>query len=328
MRDLSVIIPARCELFLRDTVGDILKNSEADTEVIVTLDGQWANPPIPQHERVNIIYVPVAVGQRAGQNLAARLAQGRYIMKVDAHCCFDKGFDRKMIEAFKRSGDNVTMVPVMRNFHVFDWKCYKCGWTEYQGARPKECPKCGKNGKVRMKMVWGPRSGTHSRSYCFDSTPKFNYFKDYESRPEYAKAKKENNLTESMSLQGSCFMATRENYWKLELCDEDMGNWGNQGIEVACKTWLSGGRVLVCHDTWYAHLFRTRSDFGFPWPVSGKDQHQVKENVKSLFWEHKWPKMIHPVSWLVEKFWPITTKEGLAWTDEDLKLLKENEAKL
>ena len=122
-----------------------------------------------------------------------------------------------------------------------------------------------------------------------------------------------------MSVQGSCFMLTRQKYWDLNICDEKLGNWGNQGIEVALKTWLSGGEVLVNQNTWYAHLFRTKAQFSFPWPVSGRDQQKVKKNVRDLFWERKWDKAIHPVSWLVEKFAPIP-----GWSDEDIKKLKES----
>ena len=39
-----------------------------------------------------------------------------------------------------------------------------------------------------------------------------------------------------------------------------VGNWGNQGIEVALKTWLSGGGVLVNHNTWYAHVLEHRAE--------------------------------------------------------------------
>jgi len=53
-------------------------------------------------------------------------------------------------------------------------------------------------------------------------------------------------------------MLTREKYWELNICDESLGSWGSQGIEVACKTWLSGGKCLVNHSTWYAHMFRTQ----------------------------------------------------------------------
>ena len=39
VRDLSVLIPARNEMFLQRTVDDVLKYKQADTEIIVVLDG-------------------------------------------------------------------------------------------------------------------------------------------------------------------------------------------------------------------------------------------------------------------------------------------------
>ena len=321
MRDLSILIPSRNEIFISKTVEDIISNIEADTEVIVVLDGAWADPPIPQHERVNVIFVPESIGQRAATNLACKLSKAKYVMKCDAHCAFDKGFDRKMIEAFKTTGDNATMVPIMRNLWAFDWKCFHCGWKKYQGPTPEKCESCGKSDKIRRKMVWKGKSNPQSTSYCFDSTPHFQYFEDYKHRPEYEKDKQEKGLTETMSLQGSCWMLTREKYWELNVCDENFGSWGSQGIEVASKTWLSGGQVLINHNTWYAHMFRTQGgDFGFPYPISNSDQEKAKTFARDLFFKNNWDKQTLPLSWLVEKFWPIR-----GWTEEDLAKLKINQ---
>lgn len=318
--DLSILIPARNEMFLARTIEDILNNSEADTEVITVLDGTKADPPIPVDKRVSSIYLTKSIGQRAGTNLACKLSKAKYVMKVDAHCSFDKGFDRKMLEAFSATGDNVTMVPVMRNLWAFDWKCYHCGWKKYQGPTPDKCGQCGKSDRMRRKIVWIGKNNPQSTSYCFDSSPHFQYFEDWKHRPQYENDKKESGLTETMSLQGSCWMLTREKYWSLNICDEAFGSWGSQGIEVAVKTWLSGGRVLVNHKTWYAHMFRTQGgDFGFPYPISGKDQDKAKRFARDLFFNNNWPMQTKPLSWLVEKFWPVK-----GWNDEDLKKLKSN----
>ncbi len=59
------------------------------------------------------------------------------------------------------------------------------------------------------------------------------------------KKQQEGDLVETMSLQGSCFMMTRKKYWELDICSEDFNSWGQQGVEVACKTWLSGGKVYL-----------------------------------------------------------------------------------
>lgn len=319
-KDLSILVPSRNEMFLARTIEDILANIEADTEVIAVLDGAPADPPIPQHERVNIIFLNESIGQRAAVNLACRLSRAKYVMKVDAHCSFDKGFDRKMLETFAKTGDDVTMVPIMRNLWAFDWKCYHCGWKKYQGPTPQKCGQCGKGDRIKRKVVWIGKHNPQSTSYCFDSSPHFQYFEDWKHRPQYDKDKKEKRLTETMSLQGSCWMLTREKYWQLNICDENFGSWGSQGIEVAVKTWLSGGRVLVYHNTWYAHMFRTQGgDFGFPYPISGRDQRKAQSLARDLFFNNKWQLQKYPFSWLLEKFWPVK-----GWTEEDLKKTKEN----
>src|SRR3972149_10245507 len=138
-KDLSILIPARNEEFLSKTIEDILEHIEADTEVIAVLDGVWANPPIAQHPRVNVIYLPESIGQRAATNLACKLSKAKYVMKVDAHTAYDKGFDRKLMENMK---DNWTVVRTMRNLHAFDWLC-KCGHRHYQD-QGETCPKCNR----------------------------------------------------------------------------------------------------------------------------------------------------------------------------------------
>lgn len=327
--DLSILIPARNEIFLARTIENILSNIEADTEVIIVLDGAPANPPLPDHERIHIIQLAESIGQRAATNLACKLSKAKYVMKTDAHCAFDKGFDRKMLEAFKVTGDNVTMDPIMRNLWAFDWKCLKCGKKWYQGPTPTACKETNFRGtgkpcdstKFTRKMMWIGKHNPQSTSYCFDSTPHFQYFEDWKHRPQYIKDKKEKGLTESMSLQGSCWMLTRKKYWELNISDDSsFGSWGSQGIEVACKTWLSGGSVIINHNTWYAHMFRTQGgDFGFPYPLSTTQQEHAKEYARNLFFNNQWPQQVRPLSWLVEKFWPVK-----GWTDEDLKKLKNN----
>lgn len=312
---LSILIPARREEFLARTVQDLIENTTDQTEILVGLDGDWSNPSIPQHPRVNIIYVSESIGQRAMTNLLCKLSKAKYVAKVDAHCSFDKGFDRKMIEAFKETGDNVVMVPVMRNLHCFDWVC-KCGFSHYQD-KGSMCPECKQ--EMTKKMIWEPRRGTRNYSYCFDAEPHFQYHSAYRNTQAF---KDGGDLTESMSLQGSFFMMTREKYWELNICNEAFGSWGSQGIEVAVKMWLSGGRVICNHRCWYSHMFRTKqaNGFGFPYPQSGKQIDSAKKMAKDLFFNNKWDKAVKPLSWLVERFMPVP-----GWTQEEVDKLKQLE---
>ena len=295
MTDISVVIPARNEEFLSRTIDDLLASFEADTNIIVGLDGQWAEPRLVDNPRVIIVHYSESIGQRAITNQCVRLSDAKYIVKCDAHCAFEKGWDRKMLDAYKETGDNVTMVPIMRNLHTFNWVC-ECGERRYQGPSGP-CKKCGK--PTLKEIVWIPKNNPQSTSYRFDRDMHFQYFNEYKKRVT-------GDLTESMSLQGSFFMLTREKYWELNICDEKHGSWGQQGTEVACKTWLSGGRVICNHKTWYAHMFRTQGgDFGFPYPISGKQVEDARRYSKSLFLEGNWDKAIHPLSWLVDKFSPV-----------------------
>ena len=94
---VSVLITARNEKYLERTIRDVLDNAEGEIEVIVVLDGYVPDSKIDmQDARVLFLHYAFPVGQRAAINEAARQARGKYIMKLDAHCAVDKGFDVKL----------------------------------------------------------------------------------------------------------------------------------------------------------------------------------------------------------------------------------------
>lgn len=307
--DLSVLIPSRNEQFLARTIQDVMQNKRGKTEVIAVLDGAWADPPVVQHPDISILYFPKSIGQRAATNMAARVSKAKYLMKLDAHCAMDEGFDVKLLSVMQ---DDWTLVPTMRNLHIFNWICPN-GHRRYQSPSGS-CTECGQ--PTTQEIVWIAKKSPQSHSYCFDSEPHFQYNGDFTKRPEG-----QGPLSETMSLQGSCFMLTREKYWELGICDESFGSWGSQGIEVACKTWLSGGRVMCYHDTFYSHLFRTSGgDFSFPYPQSGRQVAHAKQVARELFFDGKWDKAIRPLSWLLQHFWPIK-----GWSEADLQAQLERE---
>lgn len=328
--DLSILIPARNEMFLAKTIQDILKNKRGKTEIIVHLDGQWADPVIADHPDVTIIYSPEAIGQRAGTNKACRLSRAKYVMKADAHLAFDEGFDVKLMAAIE---DDMTIVPMMRNLHAFDWVCVGsiprsgehfmqepemndrgCGFRKYQAPTPEKCEKCG--GNMERQLMWIAKDSPRSTSFTFDKTMHFQYFSQFKKRPEG-----QGELTETMSLQGSCFMLTRKKYWELNICDETFGSWGQQGVEVACKTWFSGGRVMCLQSTWYAHMFRTQGgDFSFPYKQSQRQIDKAREYSRKQFKDGGWDKTIpgRGLDWLLKKFYPVPY-----WHDDEAKVNNE-----
>ena len=309
--DLSVIIPARNEEWLVDTVNDVLKNMRGKTEVIVILDGYWPEPGIKDDPRVKIIHHAEAIGQRQATNEGVRLSQSKYIMKLDAHCSMSEGFDVTMMNDMQYDW---TMVPRMYNFHVFDWKCKKCGKRTYMGPTPKSCPDCDNTKKFIKRVVWKPRRSRRSDFMRFDSELHFQYWKNYKKRPET-----EGDIVDQMSCIGACWMMDRERYWEIGGMDEGHGSWGQMGTEISCKSWLSGGRKVVNKKAWFAHMFRTQSGFGFPYPNPGSG---AKKYSKDLWRNNKWPGQKHNLSWLIEKFWPIP-----GWEIKDLEKLKGLEKK-
>jgi len=304
MRDLSIIIPARSEMFLNKTVENILENIEADTEIIVICDGNWPEVPLQDHARVIVVHHTKSIGQRAATNEGVRISQAKFVMKADAHCAFGKGFDRILMEDCK---PDWTMIPMMWNLHAFDWKCKACGNQTYQGVLPNKCEKCGKSEGFEMVVIWKPRGNKVTVSWRFDKDMHFQYWRKHKKRPEC-----QGDLIETMSFIGACMLMHRDRFWELDGCDERHGSWGQYGTEWACKSWLSGGKLITSKKTWFAHMFRTGNFKGsgysggsFPYEISGTDQEYAKTYSRDLWLNDKWSKAIHPLSWLVDKFAPV-----------------------
>lgn len=297
--DLSIIIPARNEIFLQRTIEDIFENARADTEVIAICDGYWPCPPVQDHPRVTIVHHTESIGQRAATNEGVRISQAAFVMKADAHCAFDEGFDVKLMAGYE---PDWTLVPIMYNLHAFDWRCKNCGDRTYQGPEPSYCDVCGRPSTFEMVVVWERRPRRVTYSWRFDKQLRFQYWHKHRDRPET----RIGQFIETMSLIGACFFMSRERYWELDGLDEAHGSWGQVGTEIACKSWLSGGKLLTSKKTWFGHMFRTNNKgFSFPYPISGKDVEQARKYSFDFWMNNRWPKQVHNLEWLIEKFKPI-----------------------
>lgn len=323
MKLLSVIIPARNEEWLKLTVEDVLSNIRGDTEVIVIADGQWPIEPLAHHERLSIIKTPSSIGQRAATNLGAKISDARYIMKLDAHCRVSEGFDLALAESASLMGPDVCSIPGQYNLHVFDWVCTK-GHHVYQGPTPvngctwkpkkskPEDPICGK--PAHREMVWKKRESRYTTAWRFDSALHFQYWGDYQEQH------KDEKIHDVMSCLGACWFVDRHHFLALGGLDEAHGSWGQMGTELACKYWLSGGRLVVNKGAWFAHLFRTQGgDFSFPYPLSGAQQDVARKRSAWLWKGMNWPLAKYDLPWLLARFNPP------GWKKEDLDALYRRE---
>src|SRR3989304_5908899 len=93
MSKLSVIIPSRNEQYLQRTIDDVFSKAIGEVEVIAILDGYLPNPPLKDHPNLVQIHRDPSQGLRPAVNSGAAVATGKFILKTDAHCRFEHGFD-------------------------------------------------------------------------------------------------------------------------------------------------------------------------------------------------------------------------------------------
>jgi cephalosporin hydroxylase len=281
MTDLSVIIPARNEVYLQQTVDAVLAAFQLDSEVIVILDGYWPEPALRDDPRLVVIHHSEARGQRPSINEAARIARGKFIMKLDAHCSVAEGFDRVLVEDWRPGW---TIVPRMYNLDIETFKPKLHKSTDYMYA--------GWNDKGELRAL---------------------YYTGSERRRWHAR---EAEIDETMCCMGPGWFLNKEEFWQNGGCDEEHGHWGQQGIEVSFKAWLSGGALMVDKRTWFAHWFRGGGGPGFPYPISQRTINKARRYSMELWLQDKWPQQTRSWRWLVEKFDPPGWEDYLLLTDE------------
>lgn len=315
MRNVSVIIPARNEEFLNRTIEAVLSAAQADTEVIAVINGQWPELEPPQSPRLRVLYYPEAIGQRAAVNEGARFSRAKYVLKLDAHCTVDEGFDVKLMEDMQ---PDWTVVPRMYVLDAFHYVCMNCNAEYGQGPQIIRCEKCGgftmrriifekKRHKCTDYMYFGP----DLRMKYFDTTGMrqwINGMNITHAKLRYQHKRRpwaQGEVTDVMNGIGACFFMERDRFWELGGMDENHGSWGQMAVEVACKAWLSGGRHVVNKKTWFAHLPRTRPGFSFPYDNPPAAQEAARSYSRDLWTNDKWPGQTRPLQWLIDKFSPL-----------------------
>ncbi len=220
MKLLSIIIPSRNEEFLQNTIDDVFQHSELgdDMEVLVGDDGSdkfpfhiiksipRIHPPIESWpNRYRWLEEEKSIGQRAMQNKLAKIAEGKYLLKLDAHVSMSQGFDKAMLEIME-ANPNIVLVPAFTNLHVYNWVCPQ-GHRTYQG-KVEKCSQCEET-KFTKELVWKNNTKIYS-DFKFNNDLIF----------EYGDVENYEMLHEVAAIQGSGFIVSRDNYWKWNLCDE------------------------------------------------------------------------------------------------------------
>ena len=228
---VSIIIPARTETYLNQTINDILKKATGNIEIFPVLDGY---PDTFKYERIidpRVKYITFPVPdnferrKRQAINTAVSISNGKYVCWMDAHCVVAPGFDEQLV---KDCQDDWAIVPRRYKLIPETWDR-----GEWEGRMPID--------------------------YEYFMWQKLKYSKRFSGYRWDVKAleKKDIPIDDIFTAQGSFFFMTRKWFDHCKFLKvEGYTGWGQEGEEVCMTTILNGGRAVVDKNTWYAHMHK------------------------------------------------------------------------
>lgn len=276
---VSVIIPARVEPYIRETLRDVMGNAEGNIEVILVLDGVIPDYELPEDKRLRIYYNSKPQGLRPCLNAAIDVATGKYILKMDAHCTIGEGWD-KILKA--DCDDNWVVIPRRYWFDAPTWSI-------------KDMP--------HVDAMYYPYPFQHVYRPRLTARP----------WPEYAAKHADEMLVEDMSYQGSAWFMHREHWHRIGGMNpsDGYGTFGEEPQEIGLKTQLGPweGKVMRNKNTWYAHwskpMSHWRTDPEIAGRVTDEEFHGANAWAFDYWWFNRWEERIHDFEWLIDKFWPL-----------------------
>lgn len=298
---LSVIIPSyNCKHVAR-TVENTFENATGEIEIIVVLDGYWPDPLIKAHPNLIIVHKGINTGMRSSINAGVRLATGEYLLKIDDHCAVSKGFDEELI---KGTESNWISIPSRYSLDVAKWETVREP-IEYEFMTypytylDKYRYGCGLTSKK-----WLGENGINPP----DMGPSEFYWKEHQ--------RKDIKIDEIMIFLGACWFMPKQHFFNIGGLDEQMfKTLYQEPQELTFKTYLSGGKVVVNKNCWFAHMFKGK-DFGEDPNIRGYrlDLTAMRETERlgTNYWMNdRWPGASRKMEWLIDHFWPIP-----GWPDD------------
>lgn len=285
---LSIIIPSRNELFLQQTVDDILLKAQSDVEVIVVLDGYWPNPILKTDPRVVIIHNSTPKGTRNAINSGVAISRGEYVMKSDAHCLFGPGFDTILLAD---CDDNWIVTPRRLRLDAENW-----------------CIQESSKGKLPIDYMYLSAPKHYARNGNIWSQRIIERL----NKPEFL-------IDETMTMQSSSWLMkkTHFNNFLNGLSEVGYGPYIREGEEICLKTWLGGGRVMTNKKTWYAHLHKG-THYGRMYFLNKKHIVDGIAYCEDFWFNNRWIQAKHDLAWLVERFMPVPS-----WTPQLIEQVRK-----
>lgn len=289
MPKLSVIIPSYNCQYVSRTVDDIFSKAKEEIEVIVLLDNYWPTPLINDHKNLIIVHKGKQTGMRDSINLGVEIATGKYIAKCDDHCLFGEGFD---VALKKESQENWLQVPSKYSLDAKTWTIVRQA-VEYEFMA---FPYSSKSGIGLYSKKWLGKNGINP--------PNRRVSEWYYKENERINIK----IDDIMIIQGSFWFMEKQHFINIG----GLFNYKTmyqEPQELTFKTWLSGGKVVVNKNTWYAHMYKG-DDFGDEPHIRGYELNlnamRKTERYGNWFWMNdKWELATRKMKWLIDKFSPI-----------------------
>jgi len=272
---VSVVIPARNEIYLGKTVDDLLAKARGDIQIIAVLDGYWPEPPLTQDKRVIQLHRGRSHGMRPGINAAVQIADGEFILKADGHTMWGEGFD----EILKADcDDDWVVVPRRMSLDPVNWCKLENGKSPvdyHYLSNPFERP-------------GDPTCGLHGTWW-----------------PQRARERKDIVIDDEMSSQGSSYFMKRAFWDRIigPLDDVHFTTFVSEFQEIGNRCWLSGGSVKINKKTSMLHWHKGTSGRGYS--ISKREQSSGSDFSTRYWMLDEWSERKRDLIWLIRHFWPV-----------------------
>lgn len=278
MSKVSIVIPVRNEPYLYPTVRDLLAGG-GDVEIIAVLDGpQTEAVNLPQDKRVMLLENSKPLGRRACTNIGAGVATGKWLMKIDAHCMIQDGFDEILQQA---CADNWIMIPKRMQLDVENWRT--------------------KSDPLPVEAMY------YLYAWKNPAFPKFTG----RPWPERQRARAQYLIDEDMTFQGSMWFMSMAHWKRLGgMSEKGYGTFVSEPEEIGLKTQLGpwGGAVMRNKNLWFAHWSKPTRHWhqlgpGYMGWVTEQEWWDGWRYTADYWWNNRWAERAHDLEWLIQRFW-------------------------
>lgn len=280
---LSVIIPSRSAQYLKKTVNDLFVKAEGEIEIIVVYDGRWPEAgevPADDPRLIQIHHGELHnnLGMRASINAGMDIAQGEFVMKIDEQCAVGQGFDKILALACEA---NWVVIPRRKRLDAENWTLVEDGRPDIDYMQVD----------YPYKIPYDKTQGLHGAEW---------------KRPERADIM----IDDIPTMQGSCYFL-RKSYWDElfpnGLDDVSYGTFTQEAQEISMKVWLSGGRVVINKNTWYAHWHKGSHGKGYGFSNEQYKRHLAGTEQGRVYCIQHWMNTkdyLHDFKWYINEKFP------------------------